>query len=306
MEEIEKKKFIEALGQSVEESKDMSVEELQRKHYAKMAKKKAAQEKSVSLRLKKLDYTVRAIRDEEVYIIKERRETSILQHKQSYEKGVVQKAKENKQKWESSIERKTKLSELKVFRFTKDLESKVMSHRQEKYDAVKVQCDEEAAKQAKAAKIKRAKRRQEIAIEEEREAERLAEQELLRLGKEREVAAKREREEEARRKEEERMQAMEEKKLAESRANTKYVPPSQRSRESSGGGSRFGDRGGSDRYGDGDRGGSDRYGDGDRGGSDRYGGGDRGSSDRYGGGDRGGSDRYGGGDRGRSTSSRWG
>mmetsp|Transcript_22119 Transcript_22119/g.33189 ORF Transcript_22119/g.33189 Transcript_22119/m.33189 type:complete len:848 (-) Transcript_22119:241-2784(-) len=253
LEEIEKKKFIEALGQSAEESKDMSVEELQRKHQAKLAKKKAAQEKSISLRLKKLDYTVRAIRDEEVHIIKERLESKLMQHKQNNEKGVLQKAKENKEMWETSIEQKNKLSALKVFRFTKDLESKVMTHRQERYEAVKTQCDKEAADQAKAAKIKRAKRRQEIAIEEEREAERLAEQESLRLAKEKELAAKKEREEEARRKEEERMQAMEEKKLAESRSNTRYVPPSRRNRESSGGGNRFADRGVGDRYGGGDR-----------------------------------------------------
>ena len=201
--------------------------------------------------MKKLDFTTRAIRDEEMKIIKARQEESLAKHREMYEKDIVQKAEQDKKDWEIAIERKNALSSLDIFKFTGEFEAKVAAREQSNYEAIKMQCDKDAEQLAKAQKLKRAKKRKEDEIKEQREAERKAELEAIRLEKEKEIEAKRAKEEEARKKEEERMRALEEKKLAEDRqrsSSDKYVPPMRANRfgdrdsDRGSSGNRFGDR----------------------------------------------------------------
>merc|ERR1719276_829641 len=204
MQEMEKKKYLAALGESSEGiDHDLSVEELARKHQEKLLKKKEKQEKNLSLRLKKLDYTIRAIRDEERKVIREERDDRVKAHKEKYEKDVIQKAAEDKKAWESAIERKKSLVAMNVFDFTANFEKKITSREEAKFEQIKEECDKEAEQYARAQKLKRAKKRREKEIEAEKEKARQAELEAIRLAKEKEEEEKRAKEEEAKKKEEE-------------------------------------------------------------------------------------------------------
>ena len=243
LQEIEKKKYLAALGQNpAEVNQDLSVEELARRHQEKLAKKKEKQEKSLSLRLKKLDYTVRAIRDEEMSLIKDQHEASLVAHREYYEKDVVEKAAADKKEWEVSIERKNALSSFNIFSYTADLESIITSREDANYSAIKEKCDEDARQAAQAQKLKRAKKRRADEIRKKEEEERIAKEEAMRLEKEREDAKRKA-------EEEERIRASESKQASEERGSTsgRYVPPSRR-----GGGSKLADResdSGRDRFG---------------------------------------------------------
>ena len=225
-----------------------------------------------------MDYTTRAIRDEELKLVKERQEEGLTKHKEMYEKDTIQKAEQNKKDWETAIERKNALSSLNVFHYMGEFESKITTREESKYEAIKVQCKKDAKQLAESQKLKRARNRKEAAIEAEREKARLAELEAIRL--EKEMEAEKAKEEEARQKEDERL-AEDRQKLS----STKFIPSVRSNRfgdrdsdRGSGnrfgnrdsdpdGGSRFGDRGGGSRFGDrssnldrdSDRGGGSRY-----------------------------------------------
>ena len=327
MENTKKEQLLRAMGHNTdamttEQVSLMDTEKLQKEHQAKILKKKEAAERKTKESAKQLDYLVRAIRIEELPLIRKTYDAKVKADREQYEKENIEKSKKAKEQWESDIKDKESLTAHKVFDYMASFEEQVMEGRRKKHEVLCDEAEREAEVKAEMDKLKRARKRKQD--EEKRikdEAERLKREEEERKAEEErrkkeEARRKKEAEEAAARKAEaDRMNAERDRKgrQQESRGprfggagGSKYVAPSQRG---GGGGSRYDDRGSggssypgggryegrSGGYGDRDRGGS-RYGDRDRGGNDRYGGGDR---------DRGGNDRHGGGDRNGGGNDRW-
>jgi translation initiation factor 3 subunit A len=327
MENTKKEKLLQAMGHNTdamtqEEVAALDAEKLQREHQEKLNKKKEEAEKKTKEAAKHLDYLVRAIRIEELPIIKKKYDEKVKQDREQYEKEVVEKAKRAKEQWEADIKEKERLSEHKVFNYMDEFESKMMEGRRLKHIVLCKEADKEAELQAEKDKIKRARRRKQdelkrIAEEEERqrkeEEERKAEEDRR---KKEEARREKEAEEERRRQAEAARMAEERERKGRQQEDTaprpskaldtagtsgsggagggKYVPPSKRS---AGGGSRFDDRGGGG-------GGASRFGD-RGGGASSYPGGGR-YEGRRGGGGASGYDRDGGGTSGGGGgNSRW-
>lgn len=317
----EKKNYLKAMGRNVDAMTEdelcaVDVDALAKEHAAKAAKKKDDAERKIREVQKKLDYIVRAVRIEEVPLIKKQYEEKVKAEKERYEADVIEKARRAKLRWEDDCKAKENLSKFNVFQSMKEFEVAAMVGRKIAHEAA---CDEEdiqAEKIAEKAKIQRARKRKEDEIRTKREEEeRLKKEEEARKAEEEKL-----RREEERRKKEEEQEELRKKKEAERSAlmrererqrapaapssrdldnatgPSKYVPPSRRGGSSSGGGS--GGTGGN-RWGDSSR---NAWGNNSRGssfGGGRYEGGDRSRyNDR--GGDRGGygGDRDSGGDRG--------
>jgi translation initiation factor 3 subunit A len=316
MEAVEKKKYLKAMGRDIdamteEEMAKIDTEALAKEHAEKANKKREEAERKTREAAKRLDYLVRAVRIEEMPLIKTKYEAKIKEDRDRYEAETIERAKNAKIQWEADVKEKAVLEAHSVFAYLKDFESAIMAGRKLKHKEICKAEDERAEMEAEKQKFARARRRkvdEEARIAEE-EAERLKEEEEARLAEEKarreeEKRAKEAAEAELRRKEDERM-ARERNRTETSRAppprnsdGGKYVPPSARSAGGGGGtraGGSYNDRGGG--YGGG------RYEGGSSGGSRT--GGYGGSS---GGDDRGGDRRSGGGydDRrgGSGTSSR--
>lgn len=262
MENMKKQQLLQALGQKTDAMTEdeialIDADKLQKEHQDKLNKKKEEAERKTRDAAKKLDYLVRAIRIEELPLVKEQYEEKTKKDKEQYEKEVVEKAKRAKTQWESDIKDKETLSAHSVFDHLKAFEDKVMEGRRlDHVKACKV-ADEEAETAAEAAKMDRARKRKKD------EQKRLAQEEENRIREEQarqaeeaqrqrqELRRQREAEENERRKAEDaRMQAERDRKDREAaRAPGKYVPPSRRGGGGGGGagGSRFGGAGG-DRY----------------------------------------------------------
>jgi translation initiation factor 3 subunit A len=323
--------LLKAMGQYSEsmtdqEITDLDVDKLQKEHQDKLNKKREEAEQKTREVAKQLDYLVRAIRIEELPIIKKKYEEKVKSDREEYEKEVVEKAKRAKEQWEVDIKEKESLAAHSVFDYMKEFHEKVMEGRRLQHVIVCQEADREAEIRAEKDKIKRARRRK---LEEDRriaeEAERRRQEEAVRVLEEerrKKEEARREREEEEERRrqaEAERMAAERERMDRQREENAprpsraldsafggggggggRYVPPSRRGEgagsrvdDARGGGSgRYGDRGGGSYPGGGryegrrQAGGPGGGGYGDRGGG---GYGDRGPSDRSGGsyGDRG-------------------
>lgn len=332
----EKKQYLKAMGRNIDAMSEaelaaVDVDALAREHAAKAAKKKDDAERKVREVQKKLDYAVRAIRIEEVPLIKKQQEEKVKTAKERYDADVIERARRAKLQWEEDCKIKASLNSYSVFEAMKDFEKTAMVLRKVAHEAACVEEDINAENIAEKAKMQRARKRKEAEIREmEEEEERLRQEEEARKAEE-----EKQRREEERRKKEAEQEEIRRKKEAERNAmmrerqqesapvpssrdldnatNSRYVPPSRRGGTSgAGGGSRWGDGarkawgsdsrgnnfGGGGRYegrsNDGGRS-SGGYG-GDRGGN-RYSDGDRGGDrDRErgndGGGDRGGGDRY--------------
>ena len=301
MENTKKEQLLRAMGHNTdamttEEVSQMDTEKLQKEHQAKIQKKKEAAERKTKESAKHLDYLVRAIRIEELPLVKKSYDAKVKADREQYEKENVEKAKAAKQQWESDIKDKENLSTHKVFEYMASFEEKVMEGRRQRHEVLCDEADREAEVQAEKDKLKRARKRKQ-----DEEKRRIEEQERLkREEEERKAEEERRKKEEARRKreaEEAEKRKAESDRMANERdrkgrqqesrgprfgggGSGKYVPPSQRG---GGGGSRFDDRGGGGssypgggRYegrsgGYGDRGGNRGYGgDRDRGGNDRW------------------------------------
>mmetsp|Transcript_7901 Transcript_7901/g.19412 ORF Transcript_7901/g.19412 Transcript_7901/m.19412 type:complete len:974 (-) Transcript_7901:154-3075(-) len=315
MENTKKKQLLKAMGHNTdtmttEEVSNMDTEKLQKEHQAKLTKKKEAAENKTKEAAKHLDYLVRAIRIEELPLIRKTYDEKVKADREQYEKENIEKAKAAKAQWESDIKDKESLTAHKVFDYMAAFEEQVMVGRRARHEVLCDEADREAEVQAEKDKLKRARKRKQD--EEQRrkdEAERIKREE-----EERKAEEERRKKEEARRKkeaEEAAARKAESDRMAKERdskgrqqesrgprfgggsGGSKYVPPSQRG---GGGGSRFDDRGGGgssypgggryegrsggyggSRGGDRDRGGG--YGDRDRGGG--YGDRDRGGNDRW-------------------------
>jgi len=334
MENMEKKRFLVAMGHKTdsiteEEMSKIDTLKLQKEHQDKIDKKREEVERKTKETAKKLDYLVRAIRIEELPLVKKKYEENMKKDRERYEAEVSEKAKKAKEQWEADVKDKGMLQEHGVFDFLNEFEEAMMAGRVKKHAEACAKADEEAEIEAERSKIQRAQKRKEEAEERQAEEKKRVEEEEEKRKQEEEKQkreeAKQEREakEEAARKAE--MARMQEERNRKSEAQErrappssrdldaaqppsetggKYLPPSRRSRAADDrgggvGGSRFGDRGGPGGYPGGGGGypGGGRYegrreDDRGRGGGhdDRRGGG---FDDRRGGGDRGGGDRGG-------------
>jgi len=294
MENTKKEQLLRAMGHNTDamttaEVTQMDTDKLQKEHQAKILKKKEAAERKTKESAKHLDYLVRAIRIEELPLIRKKYDVKVKTDREQYEKENIEKGKAAKEQWESDIKDKATLTTHRVFDYMGAFEDQVMEGRQRRHEALCDEAEKEAEVQAEKDKLKRARKRKE-----DEEKKRVEEEERLKKEEEEakaeeerrkkeEVRRKKEAEESAARKaESDRMADERDRKgrQQESRgpsrfgnAGSKYVPPSQRER-TGGGGSRFGDRGG-DSYPGGGRYEGRSGGYGDRGGGDSGGGGGR-------------------------------
>jgi translation initiation factor 3 subunit A len=334
MDNMKKQQLLQAMGHntdalSAEEMSKMDTVKLQKEHQDKINKKREQVEQATREVAKRLDYLVRAIRIEELPLIKTKYEEKVQKDRERYEQETVEKSERAKEQWESDKKDKEQLSGHAVFDYMKAFEDKVMEGRRLKHVVQCQEADKNAEIQAEKEKIQRARKRkqdEETRIAEEEE-QRKKEDEAAKAEEERrkKEEARREREaEEVQRRQAEAARMAEERERKErqqedrgprnSRAfdganrggggggggggGSRYVPPSRRGAgDDRGGGGRNDDREGGSRFGGGGYPGGGRY-DGKReGGRDD----DRGGS--YGDRGRDGDRRDGGGDGGNS---RWG
>merc|ERR1712071_157506 len=284
-EQMEKKKYLKAMGKNTEE---MGAEELEtidtvklmKEHADAANKKKEEAERKLREAVKKLDYMVRAVRIEEMPLVKKKFEEKVQKDRERYENETVVKAKRAKAQWELDVKEKDALQEFVIYDFYSEFEKKGMAPREILHTIACQEAERIAEMEADERKRKRAiRRKEEAARAKEEEAARLkAEEEKRKMEEEKARQAELARSEELQKKERDKHSS--DRALPSSRdldaaaSNGRYVPPSRRTR---GGDRSFSDRGG-DRGGDrgfGDRGrfgnsGSSRYDD-TRGGG--YGGG---------------------------------
>ena len=306
MEAMEKKKYLQAMGRNTEamteeEMASIDTAALAKEHADKTNKKREEAERKAREAAKRLDYLVRAVRIEELPLIKTAYEDKIRKDRDRYEATVIEKAKRAKEQWEADVKEKAQLEKHAVFNYLQEFKDKVFEGRKIHHKRLCKAADETAELEAEKAKLARARKRKQD------EAKRLADEEAQRKAEEAKRLAEEEkarREEEKRRLDEKRRQAeltrMKEerdRKEKERRppptsreldaAQTgKYVPPSRRGRDGGGGGGRY-DRGGGSSYDRGGGYGGGRY-EGRQQGGDRWGnrgggGGDRRYDDRRGG-----------------------
>ncbi len=268
VENTKKQQLLQAMGHNTEAMSQQEIAELdaaalQKEHQDKINKKRDEAERKTKEVAKRLDHLVRAIRIEELPLIKSRYEEKATKDREQYEQEVVEKVERAKTQWEADMQDKERLSVHSVFEYMKEFEVKVMEGRKLKHTVLCQQAEEDAEIQAEKEKMQRARKRKQdeqkrIAAEEDKrkreEEDRNAEEEKR---KKEEARREKERvEEEKRQAEADRMaKEREEKSRAqESRggrsasglesdsggAGNKYVPPSRRGQA---GGSRFDDRG---------------------------------------------------------------
>lgn len=274
MDAMEKKRYLTAMGRSVdkmtaEELKTVDTVALAKEHAEKANKKREEAERKVKEAARQLDYLVRATRIEELQRIKQRFEERVKEDKQRYEEEVVERAKQAKDHWVADVADKKLLAECSAFDYSSRFESMIMSARKVLHEKACKEEDDRAEVEAERKKFDRARKRKQdeaCRVEEERlaaereEAERKAEEERQRKEEER-----RERQEEMERKERIRMEEQRERELREKQERSqpasrglgggglssgsgeggstgKYIPPSRRG-EGGDGGSRWGNAG---------------------------------------------------------------
>ena len=309
MDALEKKRYLTAMGRSVEnmtaeQLKSVDTAALAKEHAEKANKKKEEAERKVKEAARQLDYLVRATRIEELPRIKEEFESKSKEDKRRYEEDVIESAKQAKEQWESDVKEKKTLSESSVFDYCSQFESMIMSARKVVHTKACEQEDERATLDAERGKLTRARKRkadEAKQAEEERIAAEQAEMERkMEEERQHKEEERRARQEELERKERMRMEEQRERDVREreeriggggggSSSGGKYLPPSRRSAGGGGGGGAGGSRWGNVNLGGGsgiDRGGG--YGGGRYDGRD--GGDNRGEGGRFDGerdGDRG-------------------
>lgn len=265
LEKQEKKRVLAAMGKKAEDISDEQIakidtDALQREHQEKLNKKKEEAERKTMEAAKKLDYLVRAIRIEELPLIKKDYEENRKAAREHYEQEVMDKAEKARKQWFSDVSDRKTLEEHNVFSFMSMFEDLAMVKRKKTHAELCRMAEEDAEFNAEKEKLQRARKRKEEFLQKQARKEALEQERLEeeRLEKERaeKEALRREREakEEERRQEEDRRMDQERSRTTSSSEN-KYVPPSRR-REGfggssnsggvGGGGSRFG--GGSGRY----------------------------------------------------------
>jgi translation initiation factor 3 subunit A len=269
MENMEKKKYLQAMGRNTEtmteeEMSKVDTEKLAKEHAEEANKKREAAERKAREAAKRLDYLVRAVRIEELPLIQKNYEEKNKKDRENYEAEVIEKAKRAKLQWEADVAAKAQLESHNVFARLSEFQDAAMEGRRIRH---RVLCDEEvkhAELEAEKQKIARARERKELEMQrqaeevakaKEEEEARVAEEERARKEEERRRKAAEEekrRQAELARMQEERDRNERERQSARppppSRdldsaggSRGKYVPPSQRGSRGGGG---FDDRGG--------------------------------------------------------------
>merc|ERR1712038_1932658 len=187
----EKKNYLKAMGRNVDAMTEdeliaVDVDALAKEHAAKAAKKKDDAERKIREVQKKLDYIVRAVRIEEVPLIKKQYEEKVKAEKERYEADVIKRAQKARIQWEDDCKAKADLNKFKVFSTMKEFEKAAMAGRVVAHESACAEEDIKAEKIAEKAKIQRARKRKEAEerIKKEEEA-RKAEEERQRLQEER-------------------------------------------------------------------------------------------------------------------------
>merc|ERR1712071_578573 len=135
MEQMEKKKYLKAMGKNTEE---MGAEELEtidtvklmKEHADAANKKKEEAERKLREAVKKLDYMVRAVRIEEMPLVKKKFEEKVQKDRERYENETVVKAKRAKAQWELDVKEKDALQEFAIYDFYSEFEKKGMARRE--------------------------------------------------------------------------------------------------------------------------------------------------------------------------------
>lgn len=255
MANMDTKRILTAMGHKTDTMTDEQLEKidtaaLQKEHQDKINKKKEEAERKTKEAAKRLDYLVRAIRIEELPLIKKKYEEKNKKDREQYETEIEEKKKMAKVQWEADVKDKSALTEHGVFDHLKEFEDQVMAGRKKKHEELCKEAEGRAEIDAEKAKIRRARKRKEDEerrkAEEERkqreeeEREREAEEQRKRDEARREKEAKEEerrraedsRMEEERKKEAEAQESRPASRFAAAAANTsgKYIPPSRRSK----------------------------------------------------------------------------
>ena len=311
LENQKKEQIMKSMGKNTEGITDeqyskIDTEALQKEHQEKINKKREEAERKTRDAAKKLDYLVRAVRIEELPLIKKNYEEKIKKDRELYEKETKEKAKKAELQWKADVKDKATLESHSVFNYFAQFEDAAMVGRIKQHDLLCQEADEMAEVEAERAKILRARKRKEDEIRQKEEEEARLREEEERLQEEEEKQkrdeARREKEAEQEQRRQAEVRRMEDERRKreseQSRAPGKYMPPAARvgGRSDERGSNRFGDAGGypgGGRYeGRGPRGDDDRRG--GWGGGDRRGGFDDRGGDRRGGFDDRGGDRRGG------------
>ncbi|KAL7481043.1 hypothetical protein ACHAW6_006719 [Cyclotella cf. meneghiniana] len=211
MDAMEKKRYLTAMGRSVEnmtaeELKEVDTAALAKEHAEKANKKKEEAERKIKEAARQLDHLVRAVRIEELPRIKASYESKIKEDRENYEREVIEKAKQAKEQWTIDVKEKKELIECSVFDYSSVFESRIMAARNVVHDNLCKQEDERAEMEAEKGKLARARMRK------EEEKRRLKEAEERRI-----------REEQERREEEERQRREEQKRLREQELEKKEL-----------------------------------------------------------------------------------
>mmetsp|Transcript_46912 Transcript_46912/g.99661 ORF Transcript_46912/g.99661 Transcript_46912/m.99661 type:complete len:1067 (-) Transcript_46912:310-3510(-) len=324
MDALEKKRYLTAMGRSVEnmtaeQLREVDTAALAKEHAEKANRKKEEAERKVKEAARQLDYLVRAVRIEELPRIKAGFDLQVKEDRERYEEEVVARAKQAKEQWESDVAEKAKLGDCSVFDYTDLFESMIMSARKVVHTQTCRKEDERAELEAEKGKLDRARKRK-LEEAQRAEEERIAAE---KAEAERKAEEERQRKEEERRARQEEMESKERARMAEQRdreererqersvprggmgssgvgggglsslgggGGGRYVPPTRRGGAGSGGGgggSRWGGGGGPSSSDRGGGYGGGRYeGSRDGGGGGRYdgGGGGRYENSRDGGG----------------------
>merc|ERR1712232_1209606 len=167
---------------------------LMKEHADAANKKKEEAERKLREAVKKLDYVVRAVRIEELPLVKARFEEKLKKDKERYENETVGKAKRAKAEWELDVKEKEALQQFILYDYHAEFEKKSMARREILHDAACKEAERIAEMEADERKRKRAQKRKDDEI-------RAKAEEAARLKAEEE---KRKMEEEKAKKEEER------------------------------------------------------------------------------------------------------
>lgn len=246
MEHKEKLRFLRAtMGKKAEEMSAEKIdaidaEALQREHDEKIRKKKEDAERKQRDAAKKLDYLVRAIRIEELPLVKKKYEDKVKNDRERYEQEIIEKAKEARLRWESDVKDKQLLEEFQVFEHLSQFEELIMAGRRVKHEAACKLAEQQAEIDAEIGKIERARKRkadearfQAEELERQRRDEEEARAEEERQKRE-ELRREKEAKEEANRQKEIQRMDEERRKKEQDKPADKYVPPSKRGTDSVG------------------------------------------------------------------------
>jgi translation initiation factor 3 subunit A len=116
----EKKRFLVAMGKTADEISGVELakidtEALQKEHQEKISKKREEAERKTKDAAKKLDYLVRAIRIEELPLIKTKYEEKTKMDRERNEADSLEAAKKAKLQWEADVKDKAVLEEHGIF-----------------------------------------------------------------------------------------------------------------------------------------------------------------------------------------------